>query len=61
MKDLHKKTAPYIIEIVSKLKAAGYETYIVGGAVRDFLLQREPKDYDISTSATPRVFLTPWI
>lgn len=53
MKDLHKKTAPYIIEIVSKLKAAGYETYIVGGAVRDFLLQREPKDYDISTSATP--------
>lgn len=53
MKDLHKKIAPHITEIVARLKDAGYETYIVGGAVRDFLLKREPKDYDISTSATP--------
>jgi len=35
------------------LQKASYETYIVGGAVRDMLLNIMPKDYDISTSATP--------
>jgi len=35
------------------LQNAGYEAYIVGGAVRDFLLGRKPKDYDLATSATP--------
>lgn len=39
---------------VRKLKQAGAEAYIVGGAVRDLLLGRKPKDFDISTSATPR-------
>ena len=38
---------------VSSLQRAGYETYIVGGAIRDLLLGRCPKDFDISTSATP--------
>ena len=42
-----------IKEIVEQLQKAGYEAYIVGGAVRDLLLDRVPKDYDISTSATP--------
>ena len=45
--------APHITEIISGLQTAGYEAYLVGGAVRDFLLHRQPKDYDISTSATP--------
>ena len=45
--------APHITEIIAGLQEAGYEAYLVGGAVRDFLLQRQPKDYDISTSATP--------
>ncbi len=40
-------------EIVSTLREQGFETYIVGGAVRDLLLGRNPKDFDISTSATP--------
>jgi len=44
---------PYIIEIIEKLQHSGFETYVVGGAVRDFMLGRQPKDYDISTSATP--------
>ncbi len=48
-----RQTAPHIREIVRKLQNAGYETYIVGGAVRDLLLGRTPKDYDISTAATP--------
>lgn len=48
------KIAPYVVETVEQLQSAGHETYIVGGAVRDSMLDRVPKDYDISTSATPR-------
>lgn len=45
--------ATYIKDIVRRLNEAGYETYIVGGAIRDLLLNRSPKDYDISTAARP--------
>lgn len=41
-------------EICAHLKNNGHEAYIVGGAVRDFLLNREPKDFDIATDASPR-------
>ena len=50
---IKEKIAPHIIQIISRLQDAGYETYLVGGAVRDLLINREPKDYDVSTSATP--------
>jgi poly(A) polymerase len=36
-----------------ELQRAGYPTFVVGGAVRDLLLGRMPKDFDIATSATP--------
>ena len=39
--------------VVHTLKAAGYEAYIVGGAVRDLLVGRRPKDFDVATNATP--------
>ena len=39
--------------IVRQLSRAGYEAYIVGGAVRDYLLGKTPKDYDIATNASP--------
>jgi len=39
--------------ILTKLTGAGYEAYAVGGCVRDSLLQEEPKDWDITTSAFP--------
>ena len=39
--------------IVTRLQESGFETYIVGGAIRDLLLGRTPKDFDIGTSATP--------
>ena len=42
---------------MEKLRAAGYEAYLAGGCVRDLLLGREPKDYDVATSATPDVVL----
>jgi poly(A) polymerase len=40
-------------EIVRRLQTAGFEAFWVGGCVRDFLLGREPQDYDIATNATP--------
>jgi len=40
-------------EIITTLENAGYEAYAVGGCVRDTLLNKEPDDWDITTSATP--------
>jgi poly(A) polymerase len=45
--------APHIRDIIRRLSEAGFEAYIVGGAIRDLMLERTPKDYDISTSARP--------
>jgi poly(A) polymerase len=41
------------VRVLAKLKHKGFEAYLVGGCVRDLLLGRMPKDYDIATSATP--------
>jgi len=40
-------------EIIQKLQTAGFDAYIVGGCVRDALLGKTPKDWDITTPATP--------
>ena len=42
-----------IKRIISALEGAGHESYIVGGAVRDWLLGRTPSNYDIATAALP--------
>lgn len=42
-----------ILEIAEVLKKAGFEAYLVGGCVRDILLNQEPKDWDIATNAKP--------
>ncbi len=39
--------------VINKLEQAGYEAYLVGGAVRDFLLHHENNDIDITTNAKP--------
>src|ERR1700694_352530 len=39
--------------IVQTLRQRGFQAYLVGGCVRDLLLGREPKDYDVATDATP--------
>jgi poly(A) polymerase len=39
--------------VVRKLARAGHKTYLVGGCVRDLLVNRKPKDFDVATSATP--------
>ena len=41
------------LRVTDGLQAAGYQAYVVGGAVRDLLLGRIPKDFDIATDATP--------
>jgi poly(A) polymerase len=41
------------VRVVKTLKDAGYEAYIVGGAVRDLLVGMRPKDFDVATDATP--------
>ena len=41
------------IEVLNILKQNGYSAYLVGGCVRDLCLGKEPKDYDICTSAIP--------
>lgn len=42
------------IAVVERLTHAGYEAYLVGGAIRDLLMQKTPKDFDIATNATPQ-------
>ena len=41
------------LKVTRSLKEAGYDAFVVGGAVRDLLLGREPKDFDVATNATP--------
>jgi len=41
------------VRVVRTLQEAGYEAYIVGGAVRDLLVGLRPKDFDVATDATP--------
>lgn len=45
---------PHVREVLGRLHRAGYQAYLVGGCVRDHLLGRTPKDYDVATSALPR-------
>jgi poly(A) polymerase len=45
------------LQILTTLRAAGYQAYLAGGCVRDLLLGRTPRDYDIATSASPDIVL----
>ena len=48
-----KWISPNAVRVLYRLKEQGYYAYMVGGGVRDLLLGREPKDFDIATDATP--------
>ena len=55
---MQKSTAQIAAEaIVGKLRGEGYDAYFAGGCVRDLLLGRVPKDFDVATSARPDVVL----
>ena len=47
------KFSPLSIEIIKKLNKSGFQAYLVGGCVRDLLAGIKPKDFDVSTNATP--------
>ncbi len=46
--------SPEVIAIAQRLQREGYDTWCVGGAVRDFLLQVDNNDFDLATAATPK-------
>ena len=56
---------PDALKVLYRLNEAGYTAYLVGGSVRDLLLSRRPKDFDIGTSAHPyqikKLFRNCWI
>jgi len=45
--------SPNAVKVLHRLNRAGFEAYLVGGAVRDLLLDQQPKDFDVATNATP--------
>jgi poly(A) polymerase len=51
--NLSSEKAQEAIRIAHTLRQNGFSAYLVGGCVRDLLLNREPADYDVATSATP--------
>jgi poly(A) polymerase len=45
--------SPSALKVLYRLKDAGFQAFLVGGAVRDLLLERHPKDFDVATDAHP--------
>jgi tRNA nucleotidyltransferase (CCA-adding enzyme) len=60
MKNLAEKSPipPEISTVVETLEKGGHEAYLVGGCVRDILLGRNPKDWDVTTNATPEQIIS---
>jgi len=48
-----EQISPAARQVVGRLQEAGFQAYVVGGAVRDLIAGHEPKDFDVATSATP--------
>lgn len=48
-----KQVSPNAVKVLYKLSEAGYHGFLVGGGVRDLLLGKSPKDFDIATDASP--------
>lgn len=48
-----KNISDNALKVLNRLTGAGFQAYLVGGAVRDLLLTETPKDFDIATNATP--------
>lgn len=51
---LNNKSIPsYVLEVIRKLQQYDFQAYMVGGCIRDLLLNIQPKDFDIATNAHP--------
>ncbi|MDO8659780.1 MAG: polynucleotide adenylyltransferase, partial [Candidatus Parcubacteria bacterium] len=53
IKNIESKIPKEVSHVTSTLESAGFEAYLVGGCVRDLLMDREPKDWDVATNAIP--------
>jgi len=49
----HRDLSSGSLRVIEILQQAGYEAYLVGGGIRDLLLGKHPKDFDVATSAKP--------
>ena len=49
------------LTVVEKLQRQGYEAYVVGGCLRDLLLGKKPKDFDVATNARPEQIQAVWL
>lgn len=47
-----------VLDVLERLEAAGFEAYAVGGCVRDLFMAKDPKDWDVTTSAKPEEIQT---
>lgn len=47
------QVSPHALKVLYRLKEAGFQAYLVGGSVRDLLLNNHPKDFDVATDAHP--------
>ena len=57
-KNLISKIPKEVSHVTNTLEDAGFEAYLVGGCVRDLLMDREPKDWDITTNANPEQIMS---
>ncbi len=57
-KNLTSKIPKEVSYVTDTLEKAGFEAYLVGGCVRDLLMDREPKDWDITTNAKPEQIIS---
>jgi tRNA nucleotidyltransferase/poly(A) polymerase len=55
--DVAASIPPHVRELFDRLRAAGFQAYVVGGSVRDVILGREPYDWDLTTDALPEQVL----
>ena len=53
MKDLNTHIPQYVTRVTETLQSAGFEACLVGGCVRDTIMGRTPKDWDVTTNAIP--------
>ena len=59
LQDTHKIVIPKeVMMVLAVLQDASYEAYLVGGCVRDIIMDKVPKDYDITTNATPEQIIS---
>lgn len=56
--EMHYRVPAEVTKVEEALRSAGYEAYLVGGCVRDLIVGREPKDWDVTTNATPEQIQT---